>query len=81
MARPRLPGRVFYLGRLRYRPDLHPPELLEVLEAIEAAEPERRAEIVAAALIGGAGPATAVASREEDADAIETEKLLSDLFG
>lgn len=79
MARPRSPGRVFYLGRFRYRPDLHPPELLSVLEAIEAASPDRRAEILAAALIGGSDQAVSEASR--GVDEFETEKLLSDLFG
>lgn len=79
MGRPPSPGRVFYLGRFRYRPDQHPPELLSVLEAIEAAAPDRRAEILAAALIGGSDQATVEASRGDDD--LETEKLLDDLFG
>ena len=49
------------------------------MEAIEAADPGRRAEILAAALIGGSDQATVEASR--GVDELETEKLLSDLFG
>lgn len=49
------------------------------MEAIEAASPDRRAEILAAALIGGSDQAVSEASR--GVDEFETEKLLSDLFG
>lgn len=78
MSRPKLPGKLFYLGRLRYRPDQDPPELLALLETIAAAHPDRRPEIIKAALIGGQGLATQAANKTvED---YETENLLTDLF-
>jgi len=78
MGRPRARGRRFYLGRVRFDPALDPPVLREVLEAIEAAPSERKQEIVKAALIGGAEQAGREASK--DVSALETERLLEDLF-
>lgn len=78
MSRPRLPGKIYYLGRLRYRPDQDPPELLDLLETISRADPDRRPEIIKAALIGGMALATQEASKT--AEDCETENLLTDLF-
>lgn len=79
MARPRLPGRVYYLGRLRYRPDRDPPELRQLLETIDQASPDRRPAILKAALLGGQHLATQEATKTETD--LETETLLEDLFG
>ena len=79
MARGRkpLPGRVYYLGRLRYRPGADPPELERLLEAVAMAKGRKRADILRAALLGGASQAQEAAARAEDS---ATETLLDDLF-
>lgn len=68
MGRPKAPGAVFYLGRLRYRPGIDPPELREFLEMLDRAEAERKPEILRAALLGGMGQAETVATQVEDAE-------------
>jgi hypothetical protein len=51
MARPKAPGKVYYLGRLRYRPGIDPPELGQFLDRLEQAE--NKAELLRRALMGG----------------------------
>lgn len=77
MGRPKSTGKRFYLGRVRFEPGRDPPELLDVLEAIEAAG-SRKATVLKAALIGGAASAEAEAGKDESA--LETERLLAELF-
>ena len=76
-GRPRAPGRVYYLGRLRFRPGIDPPELEEILEAIVHAGPGKRADILRAALQGGAGLTRQEASSAEDSC---TRNLLEEMF-
>jgi hypothetical protein len=70
-GRPRAPGRVYYLGRLRFIPGQDPPELGEFLETLMAAE--SKAEILKAALIGGLGQAQEVIDAQESEDEEMTE--------
>ena len=60
------PGKVYYLGRLRFRPGQDPPELRSILEAITGAGPGKRGDILRAALLGGAQQAQDTADRAED---------------
>ena len=76
-GRPRAPGKVYYLGRLRFRPGIDPPELEEILEAIMQAGPGKRADILRAALQGGAGLARKEADSAEDSS---TRNLLDEMF-
>lgn len=46
---------MYYLGRLRFRPGVDPPELEDLLEAIDQAGAARRREMLRKALIGGMG--------------------------
>jgi len=80
MARGRkpAPGTVYYLGRLRFRPGMDPPELERLLESIIAAPAGKRADILRAALLGGASEAQETASKAEDS---VTETLLDDMLG
>lgn len=77
-GRPPAPGKVFYLGRLRYRPGIDPPELRDFLEKFEQAPAERKPAILRAALVGGLSEATEEASAVEDE---ETTNLLDGLLG
>ena len=76
-GRPRAPGKVYYLGRLRFRPGIDPPELEEILEAIVNAGPGKRADILRAALQGGAVQAREEANSAEDSS---TRNLLDEMF-
>jgi|YNPBryantNP2012_1023418.scaffolds.fasta_scaffold06244_5 hypothetical protein len=67
-GRRRQPGRLYRFS-LRYRPGLDPPALEALLEAVAAARGGRRAEILRAALLGGAAQAQARAAAAEDAEA------------
>jgi hypothetical protein len=71
------PGKVYYLGRLRFRPGLDPPELEEILEAITGAAPPKRADILRAALLGGSKQAQDIVGKVEDSG---TTDLLNDMF-
>ena len=79
MGRGRRPeaGKVYYLGRLRFRPGLDPPELEELLQAISTTRGSRRADILRAALLGGARQAQAAVVAAEDS---ETGAALNDLL-
>ncbi len=79
MGRGRRPGigKVYYLGRLRYRPGLDSPELEALLEAIAAARGAKRADILRSALLGGASQAQATASAAEDS---QTRAALDDML-
>jgi len=76
-GRPRKAGKVYYLGRLRFRPGQDPPELEALLDEIEAASPGRKAEILRAALIGGMTEGRVEANQVEDS---ETSELLGGLL-
>ena len=69
-------GKVYYLGRLRAVPGIDPPELIEFLERLESAPPERRRAMLREALIGGV-QGRVVDGRGEDA---ETTALLDELL-
>ncbi len=71
------PGKVYYLGRLRFRPGVDPPELRVILEAIIEAGPRKRADILRAALLGGAQQAQETAGRAEDS---QVTGLLNTMF-
>ena len=71
------PGKIYYLGRLRFRPGLDPPELEDILEAITGAAPPKRAEILRAALLGGSKQARDIVGKVEDSG---TTDLLNDMF-
>jgi len=71
------PGTVYYLGRLRFRPGVDPPELKKLLESIIAAPAGKRADILRAALLGGASEARETADKTEDS---ATETLLDEMF-
>ena len=75
-GRPKEPGKLYRFS-LRYRPGADPPELERLLEAVVAAKGRKRADILRAALLGGASQAQETASRAEDS---ATETLLDDLF-
>ena len=77
-GRPPKAGTVYYLGRLRYRPGVDPPELQDILQAIEEAGPARRRDILRAALLGGADEAQARADSPEDD---EVTGMMDDLLG
>lgn len=78
MARPASAGKVFYLGRLRWRPG-DAPELRELLAEIEKAGPGRHDEILRAALIGGMAQGRAQAAVVEDGQTAETlDELLEE---
>jgi hypothetical protein len=77
-GRPPEPGKIYYLGRLRYRPGADPPELCALLDEIEQAGPVRRRAILVAALLGGAGQAHEAATAVEDCEVTE---LMGDLLG
>ena len=70
------PGKLYRFS-LRYRPGVDAPELERLLEAISAARGRKRADILRAALLGGASQAQETAARAEDS---ATETLLDDLF-
>ena len=76
-GRPPAPGKVYYLGRLRFRPGIDPPELRDLLENIAAAPPAQRGELLRAALISGVKYADTPPASPEDA---EIENMLNDLF-
>jgi len=76
-GRPPAAGKVYYLGRLRFRPGLDPPELQEVLEAITSADSHKRADILRAALVGGAGQTSVEAETIEDG---QTSALIDEMF-
>jgi len=77
-GRPREPGKLYYLGRLRYRPGIDPPDLSDLLEQIEQAGPVRRREILCAALIGGLEQAQ---QRADSAEDHEVTGMMDDLLG
>jgi len=79
MARGRrpTPGKVYYLGRLRFRPGIDPPELQNLLENLASSSPVKRADMLRATLLGGAQYAMEKATSIEDDD---TGQLLSDFF-
>jgi hypothetical protein len=77
-GRPPSPGKVYYLGRLRYRPGVDPPELEDLLEEIEEAGPARRREILRTALLGGIEQGATQAGAVEDE---EVTNLMDDLLG
>ncbi len=77
-GRPPAPGKVYYLGRLRFRPGIDPPKLRELLEMIATAPPDRRADLLRAALLEGARHTP---NRAASAESSEVENMLSDLFG
>lgn len=79
-GRRRKPGKVYYLGRLRFRPGQDPPELQDILNAIAEAGPRKRADILRAALLGGAQQAQDTADRVEDSQATGLLKALFDEF-
>jgi hypothetical protein len=57
---------------------MDPPELERLLESIIAAPAGKRADILRAALLGGASEAQETASKAEDS---VTETLLDDMLG
>lgn len=65
-GRPKAIGRVFYLGRFRFVPGVHPPELEGLLEAIETAGQGRHQALLEAALVGGLSRGQAAAAQVED---------------
>ena len=69
-GRPPKHGKYYRFG-LRYRPGLDPPELEELLERIRQAEGEERAEILRAALLGGAEQAKTAGSEGRIKSAID----------
>jgi len=77
-GRPPAPGKVYYLGRLRFRPGIDPPELRDLLEELDRAGPSKRREILRMALIGGLGEAQAAATAVEDK---EVANMMDDLLG
>ena len=77
-GRPPKPGKVYYLGRLRFRPGIDPPELKAFLDLFDQAEPGRKASILRAALLGGLDQGQVQAAQVEDE---ETAALLDDLLG
>lgn len=80
IGRPPEPGTVYYLGRLRFRPGVDPPQLQAFLERFQAAEPGYKSQLLRAALIGGLeapGAADNLVGGEDD----ETAALLDDLLG
>ena len=68
-GRKQAPGKVYYLGRLRFRPGQDPPGLQDLLEAITRADSCKRADILRAALLGGAKQAQTAADQAEDSQA------------
>jgi len=76
-GRPREPGKVYYLGRLRFRPGMDPPELAAFLERLAAAGPGR-GELLKRALIGGLAKGGQVVGSAEDE---ETRAVLDELLG
>lgn len=77
-GRPPKPGKVFYLGRLRYDPRYDPPELRDLLEQIEHAGGRKRADIIKSALLSGANQAMETANNTEDT---EIAGMMDDLLG
>jgi hypothetical protein len=75
-GRRRQPGRLYRFS-LRYRPGIDPPELAALLETVATARGAQRADILRAALLGGAGQAQTLAAVIEDT---ETVTLLDDLL-
>ncbi len=71
------PGQVYYLGRLRFRPGLDPPELVALLETICQADPPQRANLLRAALLGGAKQVQAAVAAGEDQ---ATTRVLDEMF-
>lgn len=79
-GRPPAPGKIYYLGRLRFRPGIDPPELQDLLERLDEAGPVRRRELLRAALIGGLNQAAeSPAAIEDDETAALMDNLLGDL--
>ena len=77
MGRPRSPGTVYYLGRIRWEPG-DPVALREFLEEFEATEAGRKQDVLKAALVGGLAEGRADAAVVEDG---ETTELLEGLLG
>jgi hypothetical protein len=75
-GRRRQPGHLYRFS-LRYRPGIDPPELAALLEAVTAARGVQRADILRAALLGGAAQAQTLATAIEDT---ETVTLLDDIL-
>jgi len=75
-GRPKLSGRA-YRFYIRYRPGLDPPELGKLLEMVANESDEKRADILRAALIGGASQAQATAEMVESS---ATASLLDEMF-
>lgn len=76
-GRKKAPGKIYRLS-IRFVPGRHAPELAELLELLTTAPPPRRADILNDLAAGGDLSAARAAVAPE---AIETEMLLSDLFG
>lgn len=76
-GRPKAPGFVIYLGRVRVVPGLDPPELVEFARLWQEADSDRKSELLRAALVGGLSQAQVQADQVEDA---ETTDLLDDLL-
>ena len=75
-GRPKEPGKLYRFS-LRYRPGVDPPALEKLLESVIAVQGRKRADILRAALLGGADQAQQTASKPEDSAA---EALLDELF-
>lgn len=70
-----LPGRLYRLS-VRFLPNRHSPELVELLGMLALADPEKRADILDRVAAGGLAEARAASLPE----VVETETLLKDLF-
>lgn len=75
-GRDKLPGKLYRLN-IRFRPDRHSPELLDLLNLVAGVGASRAADILGSLAAGGLAQAQAAASTE----ATETAALLDDLFG
>ena len=76
-GRRRSPGKIYRLN-IRYKPGQHAPELAELLELLASAPPARRADILNDLAAGGD---LSAARASVEPETIETDLLLSDLFG
>jgi hypothetical protein len=82
-GRPKSSGTLIYLGRIRFDPSQDDPALGEFLESWNAAPAEKRAALLKAALVSGAGAASTkkLSAAQEDAEMAETlDSLLGGLF-
>ena len=77
MGRPRKPGQVFYLGRVRWVPGRDPVALREFLEGLADVEAGRKQVVIKAALTGGLEEGEASAALVEDE---ATTELLDELL-